>query len=177
MLPQLGLDLAAGAWPVQDLSQPEQQRAFAAQMRAGRPLPRGPAYLHYKVVDVDPRAYVQLDYTARGGGSTFSFWAHRSRFGGAAHSAAHDGGGGEQRAAAAAGSQQPQPLLGGDETVPPVGVYFNASSEDGFFVGRFEDYEAVSRFDGSLGAQPWSLPDGGWRAEREWDLGRVSYEA
>jgi hypothetical protein len=50
-----------------------------------------------------------------------------------------------------------------------VGVHFDVSTTDGFFVSRFEDYAAVDRFDGCLREQPWSLPDG-WRAARTWDL-------
>lgn len=124
----------------------------------------GPAYLHYKVPLAHLSAYEQLDFKKADGSGNFSFLAHREHF---AQSAQGKG-------------AQPQPLLG-ELGAPRVGLYVNATASGaerrgeggggGLFFARgdFEDYTAVSRFDGSLRGQPWSLPDG-WRAEREWEL-------
>mmetsp|Transcript_2446 Transcript_2446/g.4745 ORF Transcript_2446/g.4745 Transcript_2446/m.4745 type:complete len:435 (+) Transcript_2446:176-1480(+) len=100
---------------------------------------RGPAYLHYKVVEPDPSHYVERRYPSQQHhGSTFSFWARRHHF---------DGGG-----------------------AAPTGFSTDVSSIDGFYVSRFENYAACTRFTGCLRAQPWSLPEE-YRANRTWPLG------
>ena len=45
---------------------------------------RGPAYLHYKVVEPDPSQYVERRFPSQQQpGSTFSYWARRHHFDGA----------------------------------------------------------------------------------------------
>jgi len=64
---------------------------------------RGPAYIHYKVLDVDPSVYVPLSWD-KADGSQSQFWAHKDHF---APVGGH------------AASKNPTLALA------PVGVYFN----------------------------------------------------
>ena len=52
----------------------------------------------------------------------------------------------------------------------PTGFSTDVSSVGGFFLSRFENYAACTRFSGCLRAQPWSLPEE-YRANRTWPLG------